>query len=76
MSRFIEIHSNLINVDHIVMASFRKDGAVVIHLDSGKKIECDGPYINIYNAILGRNHIMATAPCEGCLLYTSPSPRD
>ncbi len=65
MSRFVEIESNLINVDHIVRVHMRRNATLWIYLDNGTVIKTDSAIQRTLNAISGRDFIVSTVPCEG-----------
>lgn len=70
ISRFVNVESNLINVDHIVRVRQHKNDALSIYLDNGKVIKTDYACERVLADITGRDFIVGTAPCEG---YLSPS---
>lgn len=62
ISRFVEVDTTLINVDHIVCVHMNKDCSLRIVLDDGNFIETDDATERIINAISGRDFIAASAP--------------
>ena len=72
MSRFIEVESNLINVDHIVSVQQHRNYTLSIFLDNGKVIKADYACERVLEAIAGRDFIVGTVPCEGvCVAINS-----
>ena len=65
MSRFVEVEADLINVDHIVRVRQHKNYALSIYLDNGNVIKTDYACERVLEAIMGRNFIVGTVPCEG-----------
>ena len=65
MTRFVEIESNLINVDHIVSVQRHKNYTLSIYLDNGKVIKVDYACERLLEPITGRDYIVAAVPCEG-----------
>ena len=65
MSRFVEVEANLINVDYIVRVRQHKNYALSIYLDNGNVIKTDYACERVLEAIMGRNFIVGTVPCEG-----------
>ncbi len=65
MSRFVEVESNLIHVDHIVRVHQHKNYALSIYLDNGSVIKTDYACERVLADITGRDFIVATVPCEG-----------
>ena len=65
MSRFVEIESNLINVDHIVNIQRHRNYTLSIFLDNGKEIKADHACEHVLDVIVGRDFIVGTVPCEG-----------
>ena len=65
ISRFVNVESNLINVDHIVRVRQHKNDALSIYLDNGKVIKTDYACERVLADITGRDFIVGTAPCEG-----------
>lgn len=64
MSRFIEVNSTLINTDHITHVAVHDDCTLSIFLDSGTIIDTDSDYTSVINCIMGRDHVVAVAPCS------------
>lgn len=65
MSRFVEVESNLINVDHIVRVRQHKNYALSIYLDNGSVIKTDYACERVLEDIIGCDFIVGTVPCEG-----------
>ncbi len=60
MSRFVNVESNLINVDHIVRVRQHKNDALSIYLDNGKVIKTDYACERVLADITGRDFIYGT----------------
>ena len=70
MSRFVEVESNLINVDHIVRVRQHKNYALSIYLDNGSVIKTDYACERVLEDIIGCDFIVGTVPCEGgCVAF-------